>query len=99
VVTGEISPYRGPGTYQKASIVSVGPSIVVGTASYNLLAAGATVTVTFTANGSGELTFSGAAAAKAGQPALSVQSTGPAPCSSLRPAKFGGPGSLARDSG
>lgn len=70
VVTAEISPYRGPGTYQKASLVTVNPSIVVGDASYNLLAAGATVTVTLSANGSGELTFTDAAAAKPGQPAL-----------------------------
>lgn len=71
VVTAEISPYRGPGMYQKASLVTVGPSIVVGNASYDLRAADATVTVTFRTNGSGELTFAGAAAAKPGQPALS----------------------------
>lgn len=67
----EISPYRGPGTYQKASLVAVGPSVVIGTASYNLLAAGAVATVTLRANGSGELTFADAAATKRGQPALS----------------------------
>ncbi|MBV9092845.1 MAG: hypothetical protein JO132_03045 [Streptosporangiaceae bacterium] len=70
-VTAEILPYRGPGAYQKASLVAAGPSVVIGNASYNLLAAGATVTVTFRADGSGELTFAGAAAADSGQPALS----------------------------
>ena len=70
VVTAEISPYRGLGTYQKASLVTVGPGIVVGNASYNLRAPGATVTVTFRADGSGELTFVDAAA-KPGQAALS----------------------------
>jgi hypothetical protein len=70
-IAADISPYRGSGSYHKASLVTVGPSVVIGNASYNLLAAGATVTVTFRANGSGELTFAGAAAAKAGQPTLS----------------------------
>lgn len=70
-IAADISPYRGSGSYRKASLVTVGPSVMIGNASYNLLAAGATVTVTFRANGSGELTFAGAAAAKAGQPTLS----------------------------
>jgi hypothetical protein len=70
-ITAEISPYRGSGTYQKTSVVSVGPAVVIGNGSYNLRAAGATVTVTFRADGSGELTFSGAAAAKPGQATLS----------------------------
>lgn len=70
-ITAEISPYHGPGTYQKASVVSAGPAVVIGTGSYNLRAAGATVTVTFRADGSGELTFVGAAAASPGQAALS----------------------------
>lgn len=71
VLATEISAYRGPGTYQKASLIGVNPSIVAGNSSYNLFAAGATVTVRLNANGSGELTFVGAKAAKAGQPALS----------------------------
>lgn len=70
-IAADISPYRGSGSYHKASLVTVGPSVMINNASYNLLAAGATVTVTFHANGSGELTFTGAAAAKAGQPTLS----------------------------
>jgi hypothetical protein len=70
-ITGDISPYHGPGTYQKASLVTVGPSVVIGDASYSLHAPGATVAVTFRANGSGEVTFAGAAAATNGQPALS----------------------------
>lgn len=71
VIATGISPYRGPGTYQKASLVTVGPSVVVGNNSYNVLATGATVTVTFQANGSGQLTFARAAAAQLGQPTLS----------------------------
>lgn len=68
--TAEVEPYHGPGTYQKSSIVAAGPTVVIGTASYNLLAAGASVSVTFGANGSGELTFSNAAGGK-GNPTLS----------------------------
>lgn len=71
VISADISPYRGPGTYQKTSLATVGPSVVVGNSSYNVLAVGATVTVTFQANGSGQLTFARAAAAQSGQPALS----------------------------
>ena len=70
-ITGDISPYHGPGTYQKTSLVTVGPSVVIGNASYSLHAPGATVAVTFRANGSGYVTFTGAAAAANGQPALS----------------------------
>lgn len=70
-IGAEISPYGGPGTYRKASLVAVGPSVVIGNASYNLLAVGAVVRVTLRANGSGELTFVGAAAAGSGQSALS----------------------------
>jgi hypothetical protein len=72
VIAAKISPYHGPGTYQKASLITVGPSVVIGNASYNLLAAGASVSLTFHANGSGELTFTGATtAAKSSQSTLS----------------------------
>lgn len=71
VIATDISPYHGPGTYQKASLVTVGPSVVVGVNSYNVLGTGATVTVMFQANGSGQLTFARAAAAQLGQPTLS----------------------------
>ncbi len=67
----QVEPYRGPGTYGKSSIVAVGASVIVGSASYNLLAPGASVSVTVTAHGSGELTFRRAAAASTGQPSLS----------------------------
>jgi hypothetical protein len=70
-ITARISPYRGPGTYQKASLITVGPSVVVNGSSYNLKAAGAAVAVTIGGDGSGEITFSHAAATRSGQPALS----------------------------
>jgi hypothetical protein len=66
----EVAPYRGPGTYGKSSIVAVSASVMVGSTSYNLLAPGASVSVTFTAQGSGELKFHRAAAGS-GQPTLS----------------------------
>jgi hypothetical protein len=70
-IAAEISPYRGPGTYRKTSLVTAGPGIVIGTASYNVRAAGATTTVTVGTDGSGELVFTGAAAPRTGRPALS----------------------------
>jgi hypothetical protein len=60
----EVSPYHGPGTYSKASIITIGSNFVVGSASYNPLAASATASVTFRANGSGAFTFHNAKAAK-----------------------------------
>ncbi len=59
----EVKPYHGPGTYQRSSIVAVGASVIIGTSSYNLLARGATASVTFGADGSGELAFTHASAA------------------------------------
>jgi hypothetical protein len=70
-IVAKISPYRGPGTYRKASLVTVGPSITVGSSTYNLRAAAAVVTVTVGANGSGNLAFTQAAASQSGHPALS----------------------------
>lgn len=61
---GTVSPYQGPGTYGKSSIVAVGASFIVGDAAYNPLAATATATVTFRADGSGIFTFRNAVAAK-----------------------------------
>jgi hypothetical protein len=55
--TGTVSPYHGPGTYGKNSIVGVGASFIVGDTAYNPLAATATATVTFRADGSGIFTF------------------------------------------
>jgi hypothetical protein len=67
----EVQPYHGPGTYHKSSIVAVGASVIIGSASYNLLSSGAIVSVTVNANGSGTLIFKNAAAAQVGQSALS----------------------------
>ncbi|HBW17734.1 MAG TPA: hypothetical protein DEH11_01290 [Actinobacteria bacterium] len=67
----EVVPYRGPGVYGKAAIRSVGSSIVVGNASYNPLAAHATASVVFRADGSGRFTFTNAAAPESSQPSLS----------------------------
>ena len=66
-----VSPYHGPGTYSKASILAVGSSFMVGDAAYNPLAATATATITFRANGSGIFTFRNAAAAKPATGAIS----------------------------
>ena len=60
----QVSPYHGPGRYDKASIVGVGASFIVGNAAYNPLAATASASATFRANGSGTFTFRGAAAKK-----------------------------------
>lgn len=70
-IQAEVTPYHGPGKYQKASLVSAGPSVVVGNDSYNLRATGASVAITFNANGSGDLSFTGATAAQTGRPSLS----------------------------
>jgi hypothetical protein len=67
----EVSPYHGPGTYGKASILAIGASFVVGNAAYNPLAATATATATFRSNGSGSFTFRNAAAAKPATGAIS----------------------------
>lgn len=67
----EVKPYHGPGTYTKSSIVAVGASVIVGSSSYNLLASGASVRVTFRRDGSGTLTFANATAAGSGASALS----------------------------
>jgi hypothetical protein len=69
-IVAKVSPYHGPGTYRKASLVTVGPSITVGGSTYNLRAAAAVVTVTVGANGSGDLAFTQAAASQSGRPAL-----------------------------
>jgi hypothetical protein len=69
--TAEVSPYRGAGTYGKASILAVGASIIVGSASYNPLAAQATASVTIRADGSGRFTFTNAAESDPAKPALS----------------------------
>jgi hypothetical protein len=66
-----VSPYHGPGTYGKASILAAGPSFVVGNATYNPLAATASASVTFRANGSGTFTFRNARPARAAQGPLS----------------------------
>lgn len=66
-----IQPYRGPGTYQKASVVAVGASVQVNGTSYNLGSAGAVESVTFRRDGSGTFTFSNVAAVGSGKPALS----------------------------
>jgi hypothetical protein len=63
-IVASISPYRGPGQYGRAAIVSgSGANIGVGTASYDPLAPRAAVSATINANGSGSFTFTGAAAA------------------------------------
>ena len=67
----EVTPYHGPGTYSKASILAAGASFIVGNAAYNPLAASATATVTFRANGSGIVTFRDAAATKPATGAIS----------------------------
>jgi hypothetical protein len=69
--TAEIMPYHGPGTYHKSSVVAVGASVIVGSSSYNLLAPGASIQVTFRRNGSGTLTFANAAAAGSSTSTLS----------------------------
>ncbi|MGD0374772.1 MAG: hypothetical protein ABSB01_09365 [Streptosporangiaceae bacterium] len=60
----EVSPYHGPGTYGKASILAGAGSFMVGNAAYDPLAATASTSVTFRANGSGTFTFRNALAAK-----------------------------------
>ena len=65
----EVSPYHGPGTYGKASILAAGASFVVGNAAYNPVAA--TASVTFRADGSGIFTFHNATAAKPATGAIS----------------------------
>jgi hypothetical protein len=65
-----VSPYHGPGTYGKTSILPV-TDFMVGEAAYNPLAVTATATVTFRANGSGIFTFRGAVAAKPASGAIS----------------------------
>jgi hypothetical protein len=67
----EVSPYHGPGTYGKASILAAGASISVGADSYNPLVASGTASVTFHANGSGTFTFTNAAATTPAKPTLS----------------------------
>lgn len=57
-----IQPYRGPGAYNKSSVVAVGASVTIGSSTYNLLAPGASETVTFGADGSGKFSFSHARA-------------------------------------
>ena len=60
----EISPYHGPGTYDKASILAVGATFMVGADAFNPLAPAASATATLRADGSGSFTFHGATAAK-----------------------------------
>ena len=60
----QVSPYHGPGTYGKASILAVGASFMVGNSAYNPLAATASASATFRANGSGTFTFRDAVAKK-----------------------------------
>lgn len=58
----QVSPYHGPGKYGQASILAVGASFMVGNAAYNPLAAPASASATFRANGSGTFTFRDAVA-------------------------------------
>jgi hypothetical protein len=60
----QVSPYHGPGIYGKAFILSVGASFIVGNAAYNPLAATASASATFRADGSGTFTFRNAPAKK-----------------------------------
>ena len=62
-----IQPYRGPGAYNKSSVVAVGASVTIGSSTYNLLAPGASETVTFGADGSGKFSFSHARALQGGR--------------------------------
>ncbi|HEY5357644.1 MAG TPA: hypothetical protein VIJ82_08125 [Streptosporangiaceae bacterium] len=67
----EVLPYHGPGTYGKDAIAAAGAVINVGTASYNLLAASSSASVTFKANGSGSFTFANAQGTRAAGRTLS----------------------------
>jgi hypothetical protein len=70
-LAAKVQPYHGPGAYQKSSIVAIPGSLVMGNDTYDLLASGATVSVSLSADGSGKLTFTNAAAVGAAKPALS----------------------------
>lgn len=67
----DVLPYRGPGTYTKSSIVSVGTGFMIGDVGFNPLATAAVASVTFRADGSGTFTFSHAKAIKPGKGAIS----------------------------
>ncbi len=67
----QVSPYHGPGKYGKASVVAVGSSFLVGNSAYNLLAATASASATFRADGSGTFTFGNAVAKKSAAGTLS----------------------------
>jgi hypothetical protein len=62
-----IQPYHGPGAYDRSSIVAVGASVTIGSSTYNLLAPGASETVTFGPDGSGKFSFSRARAVHGGR--------------------------------
>jgi hypothetical protein len=69
-IVASISPYRGPGRYGRAAIrTGGGANIGVGTAGFNPLAAGAAVSATINADGSGSFSFTNAAAESAAAPA------------------------------
>jgi hypothetical protein len=62
-----VGPYHGPGSYGTGKILSVGQSIVVGTASYGLLSSRATASATIRPNGSGTFRFAGAKGGRRGR--------------------------------
>lgn len=67
----QVAPYHGPGRYSKASILAVGASFMVGNSAYNPLAATASASATFRANGSGTFTFRNAVAKRPASGTLS----------------------------
>lgn len=71
-LVASLAPYRGPGTYGRAAFLGGGrANIGVGTSGYNPLAPKAIVSATINADGSGDFTFSRAAAVYPAKPGLS----------------------------